>query len=478
MTLAPPLADLAEAHGLTRAQVLAGVGSFDLSTLGEEQFAELARLLTPRLTKYIPWQPTETQTAFLLLDWREALYGGAAGGGKSVALLMAALQYVDVPGYHALLLRRTFAALAKPGALIDLAHEWLSGTDATWNEQRKQWTFPSGATLTFGYLDSENDKYQYQGAAFAFIGFDELTQFTRSQYQYLFSRLRRNVELEKRGVPMRVRAASNPGGEGHAWVFERFFTEAELHARIFIPALLDDNPHLDVAEYRRALAELPEVERQQLENGNWEVVESGGWFETEWFDIIDFRQLPRAGLRRLRFWDTASSKPTKKRKDPDFTVGTLLGEFRGILYVIDVQRFRLGPAETEERIAETARIDGPDVPVHFEQEPGSQSAIALSAMARTSLRGFSVFYQHVTGSKRDRARPLVASAKRGEMKLVRGPWNREWLEEMKAFPNESMHDDQVDSASGAHQKLVRGRASDSGAAEAPVPQHFASMKGM
>ena len=77
------------------------------------EFSELLRLLTPRLTKYIPWQPTETQAAFLLLDCGEALYGGAAGGGKSVALLMAALQYVDVPGYNALLLRRTFAALSK-----------------------------------------------------------------------------------------------------------------------------------------------------------------------------------------------------------------------------------------------------------------------------------------------------------------------------------------------------------------------------
>ena len=99
---------------------------------------ELAALLAPRLNKYIKWAPTETQTAFLLLDAKEAMYGGAAGGGKSVALLAAALQYVDAPGYHALILRRTFAALSKPGALIDLAHDWLSDTDATWNEQRKQ----------------------------------------------------------------------------------------------------------------------------------------------------------------------------------------------------------------------------------------------------------------------------------------------------------------------------------------------------
>ena len=116
----------------TKAEPLASLQSFSA-----QERSELSRLLTPRLTKYIPWQPTETQAAFLVLDCGEALYGGAAGGGKSVALLMAALQYVDVPGYNALLLRRTFAALSKPGALIDLAHDWLQGTDATWNEQQK-----------------------------------------------------------------------------------------------------------------------------------------------------------------------------------------------------------------------------------------------------------------------------------------------------------------------------------------------------
>lgn len=95
-------------------------------------------------------------------------YGGAAGGAKSSALLMAALEFVDVKGYAAVLLRRTYADLSKPGALMDRAHQWLRGTSAKWNEQKKQWTFPSGATLTFGYLENENDKYQYQGAEYQF----------------------------------------------------------------------------------------------------------------------------------------------------------------------------------------------------------------------------------------------------------------------------------------------------------------------
>ena len=130
------------------------------------------------MNRYIPQAPTPKQAAFLLLPVIEAFYGGQPGGGKSSALLMAALQYVDVPGYSALLLRRTYADLALAGALMDRARSWLSGTDAQWNEQRKIWRFPSGATLTFGYLENANDKYRYQGSEFQFVGFDEISQFS------------------------------------------------------------------------------------------------------------------------------------------------------------------------------------------------------------------------------------------------------------------------------------------------------------
>ncbi|USK77743.1 terminase large subunit domain-containing protein [Peribacillus frigoritolerans] len=161
---------------------------------------------------YIPNKPTIKQMEFLLLKDKEALYGGAAGGGKSDALLMAALQYVHVPDYAAILFRRTYKDLSMPGALMDRAHNWLDTTDAHWKEATKQWIFPSGATLNFAYLATENDKYNYQGPEFQFVGFDELTQFEESQYRYLFSRLRR---LQGSKVPIRARVSSNPGGRGH-----------------------------------------------------------------------------------------------------------------------------------------------------------------------------------------------------------------------------------------------------------------------
>jgi hypothetical protein len=217
------------------------------------------------------------QTAFLVLDQLEALYGGAAGGGKSDALLAGALQYVNEPGYASLILRRTFADLALPGAAMARSHEWLTGK-ADWNEQRKTWTFDTGglpATLTFGYLEHENDVYRYQSSEFQYIAFDELTQFLAKQYRYMFSRLRRREGVE---VPIRMRAATNPGGVGHGWVLDRFpiaidQQPADKGGRIFIPAKLADNPGVDQAEYIRSLGELDDVTRQQLLDGDWGAAE-------------------------------------------------------------------------------------------------------------------------------------------------------------------------------------------------------------
>jgi hypothetical protein len=245
---------------------------------------------------YSPQDPEPPQHAFLLLDeleTLEAFYGGAAGGGKSSALLMAALRYVDIPNYAAILFRKTFTELALPEALIARSHEWLAGSDARWNGGDYRWTFPSGATLSFGYLQSKNDRYRYQGAAFQFIGFDEATHFDEDEYRYLFTRLRRPSGIADdhplSRVPLRMRAASNPGGRGHKWVKRRFIdrlpdednpedTPEKCRARVFIPARLQDNPHLDQEAYIASLSEVdPELRAQMLE-GDWDAGNTGDVF--------------------------------------------------------------------------------------------------------------------------------------------------------------------------------------------------------
>jgi len=241
----------------------------------EQQLTELA---TPRLTRYIPHAPTEKQSAALVAhrfvedptEPIEIFYGGAAGGGKSDWLLMAGLQYVDYPSYAGIIFRRNYAQLSKPGALIARSKEWLRPTDAQWSEQRKEWTFPSGAVLAFGFLEHSGDEENYQSAEFQYIGFDELTHFDERQYVYMLSRLRR---LEGVEIPLRQCAASNPGSRGHGWVRDRLVEAVGIPNRVFIPARLPDNPHLDEAAYMTSLSHLSPTLQQQLRDGDWNAFE-------------------------------------------------------------------------------------------------------------------------------------------------------------------------------------------------------------
>lgn len=397
--------------------------------------------------KFIPIQPTSKQLAFLLLTCLEAFYGGQAGGGKSAALLAAALQYVHIPGFSAMLFRRTLTDLALPEALLETSHAWLDQTSAKWKDNDKTWRFPSGATMTFGYLEGPRDKYRYQSAAFQYIGFDELTQLREADYTYMFSRLRRRSGVD---VPLRMRSASNPGDKGHNWVKQRFITEGISQGRPFIRAKLVDNPHIDKQAYIQALMKLDPITRAQLLEGDWDVRGQGTLFLREWFKT---RTALPAGLRLCRCWDLASTEP-KPGRDPDWTVGVLLGiDQDGFWWIGDIRRVQTTPAGVEALIKQTAAIDGVGVRIRIEQEPGSSGKTVIDHFIRTVLPGYNVTGVPSTGSKVVRAGPVSSQAEAGNIYIVPGGWVTDFLDEVDGFPVTG-HDDQIDALSGAMAELA------------------------
>lgn len=245
--------------------------------------------------KWCPHKPHKQQLKMLNSTAREGLFGGAAGGGKSDELLMEVCGYLDTPGFAALLLRRTFSALMQPDALIPRSKEWWSNTAAKWDAQEHQWTFPSGALVKFGYLQTDNDVYQYQSAAYQYIAFDELTQFSEFQYTYLFSRQRR---LEGVDIPLKMRSATNPDGIGVDWVRERFVTisveESKRHDRMFVPSKLSDNPSLDQEAYLNSLSYLDPITKKRLLEGDWSASEGAAFpdFVPAQWHVIPTQTIP------------------------------------------------------------------------------------------------------------------------------------------------------------------------------------------
>jgi predicted phage terminase large subunit-like protein len=361
---------------------------------------------------------------------------------------MSALQYANVPGYSALLLRRTYTDLSLPGALMERSHAWLRGSGARWKDAEKTWKFPSGATLTFGYLEADADKYRYQSSEYQLIAFDELTQFTPDQYIYLFSRLRR---LQGVDVPLRMRAASNPGGTSHAFVKARFL-DSPQSGRLFIPSKLDDNPYLDREQYRAALVELDPFTRSQLLEGSWDEYQ-GSFFRRDWCKVLD--RAPEIE-KCVRSWDFAATE-AKPGKDPDWSVGTLIGRTKQRQYVVlDVVRLRATPLGVENLVRATAERDGRGVPIVLEEECGSSGKIVSDHYRRVALPGFVVTPVRSTGRKAERFAPFSSMAEAGNVFLLKGSWNAAWLDELCAFDGSGKgHDDQCDSVSLGYSAICK-----------------------
>ena len=246
------------------------------------------------------------QTEFLAAGELDVLYGGAAGGGKSYAMLVDPLRYCHKPVHRALILRRSMPELRE---LIDKSRELYPKAfpGCKFREVEKLWNFPSGAKIEFGFLERDADVYRYQGQAYSWIGFDEITHLpTEFGWNYLASRLR---TTDPEIVPY-LRCTANPGGVGAHWVKKRYvdpnepnkaFEGSDGLTRKFIPARLDDNPYLaEDGRYEQMLKALPAVQRKQLLEGNWDITEGAAFAEFDPdFHVIPPFQIP-VGWERVK----------------------------------------------------------------------------------------------------------------------------------------------------------------------------------
>lgn len=410
---------------------------------------------TVQNSPYIPWEPTPKQWSFLMEERKEVMYGGAAGGGKTIAMLMAAIMHVEHPSYRALVLRRTYADLSLPGAPMDIAGEWLTNTDARRRDAGREWEFPSGARLVFGYMQTDQDRYRYASSAFQFIGFDEASQFTEIQLKFLFSRLRQSKEVaESTEVPLRYRLASNPGGVSHQYLKDRYVMPLNPDPkRLFIPATLQENKHLDVEPYLDMLSELDPVTRAQLEAGDWDIEPSGNFF------LPTMKVVPRhqstgnwdgKGIMRCRAWDLAATETG------DYAVGVLLArdKVNRKYRVEDVVRVRAEPAQIEKTLRTTAARDGHTMPQVVEREIGSAGKFAVRDLRHRIFEKNPVFEIAPSGNKMTRARLIASIVAAGDLELAPGAWTNDFVSELIGFPG-GQHDDQVDALAHATHWLVR-----------------------
>ncbi len=420
------------------------------------------------------------------------IYGGAAGGGKSFALVLEPLRSIHDKQFGAVIFRRNSKQVRNKGGLWDESQGLYPLLGATPRVDRLEWRFPGGASVKFDHLEHEHTIFDWQGAQIPLIEFDELTHFTEKQFFYMLSRNRSTC-----GVKPYVRAGCNPdpdswvrrfidwwiGEDGYAipersgklrwfvrvsdtihWanspeeLYEKFGKRPEIQPKsvTFIRAKLEDNRifmQKDPA-YMGNLLALSRVDRMRLLEGNWNIRESAGtMFRREWFPIID--AVPAGWVSSIRFWDRAATKPHSQNPDPDWTRGLkLYGYPDGSWVVVDLRSTRDTPGQVEKLIKNVASHDGQGVRIMSQQDPGSAGVLEAENFIKM-LAGYDVRTEVFNKDKVNRAKPVSAQCEAGNVKVLRADWNEAFFQELENFPD-GLHDDIVDVLSGAFNELAQG----------------------
>jgi predicted phage terminase large subunit-like protein len=450
----------------------------------------------PPLLHYEVGPQDGSQTLFLSTDADIVVYGGAAGAGKTFGLLMGAYQGAMIPGFGAVIFRRTYPQIMNPGGLWDTAMELYRPAGGVPKETASEWRFPSGAKIRFAHMQHEDDRYQWDGAQVPFIGFDQLEHFSWKMFSYMMSRNRTTCGYrpvmratcnpdpdhwlrtfmawwinDDIGVPIPERSGVvrwfllRDDDEVH-WASTREALLTEFGADVlptsftFVAGTVYDNKALLLKnpEYLTRLQSLSMVDRERLLGGNWNIREAAGMFyRREWFEIV--RAAPMLD-DCVRYWDRAATaeEVARKRKNASWTAGVRMGvDARGIYYITDVARFQGTPLDVRQAVRNIALQDTTRVRVGIEQDPGQAGKAEAEDHVR-NLAGFDASINAVREAKGTRTKPLSAQVEAGNVKLVAGAWNEAFLRETQNFDGtDNCVSDQVDAASGAFYLLTSSK---------------------
>jgi len=456
------------------------------------------RYISPTMAVMVMIRPQQgAQEKFLSSPADIAIYGGAAGGGKTFALLIECLRHCDNPDFNAVVFRRQANQITNAGGLWDTAINMYAALGATFkNNPSPQVTFKSGAKVNFNHLQLDRDVYSWQGSQIALIAFDELTHFTENQFVYMLSRNRSLC-----GVKPYIRATTNPDADSWVagflswWIdqetgypipersgviryfyrldgaflwadsvdelVEEYGADPKLCKSVtFIASSIYDNKILLEAnpEYLANLNGLDIVEKERLLKGNWKIRPSAGlYFKRENARIV--KTIPGKISAVCRSWDLAATEITSENKNPDRTAGVLMARLKtGEFIVLDVIRRAANAADVRRLIVQTAKIDRDQYGMHtitLPQDPG-QAGKDQAANYVKALAGYKVKTSPVTGSKVVRAVPFSAQWQGGNVLLLEGAWNRDYLQELEGFPD-ALHDDMVDASADAFKEVANAR---------------------